>query len=73
MKFVRLFPFENDPIAIQRIGKVEKLHERVKYMVGTKAAQLANGYHLGFILMLVFAIIGFCCSFFLPSAKEEHK
>ncbi|MCX8724762.1 MDR family MFS transporter [Lactobacillus sp. B4007] len=44
-----------------------------KNMVGTKAAQLASGYHLGFILMLVFAIIGFCCSFFLPSAKEEHK
>lgn len=52
MKFVRLFPFENDPIAIQRIGKVEKLHERVKYMVGTKAAQLATGKRLSFRLYL---------------------
>lgn len=42
-------------------------------ITGSKALRLENGYHLGFILMLVFAIIGFICSFFLPSAKEEQK
>lgn len=42
-------------------------------IAGSKALRLENGYHLGFILMLVFAIIGFICSFFLPSAKEEQK
>lgn len=42
-------------------------------IAGSKAVKLENGYHLGFILMLIFAIIGFVCSFALPSAKNEHK
>lgn len=39
----------------------------------SQAVKLENGYHLGFILMLAFAIIGFVCSFILPSAKAENK
>lgn len=39
-------------------------------VAGSKAIRLENGYHLGFILMLVFAIIGFVCSFAIPSAKK---
>ncbi|MDF7639347.1 MDR family MFS transporter [Lactobacillus sp. ESL0791] len=34
---------------------------------------LARGYRWGFILMLIFAIIGLIGSIFLPTAKEENK
>ncbi|WEV39544.1 MDR family MFS transporter [Lactobacillus sp. ESL0681] len=33
----------------------------------------AQGYHWGFILMLIFALVGLVSSFFLPVAKAEHK
>ncbi len=38
---------------------------------GTSTANLATGYRWGFVLMLAFAIIGFCSSLFLP--KKEIK
>ncbi|WEV70733.1 MDR family MFS transporter [Lactobacillus sp. ESL0785] len=42
-------------------------------VVVNKAAALATGYHWGFILMLIFAIIGLIGSFGLPTAQEENK
>lgn len=39
----------------------------------SKGVALETGFHWGFILMLVFAVIGFVSSFFLPTAKEENK
>lgn len=39
----------------------------------SKGVALETGFHWGFILMLIFAIIGFVSSFFLPTAKEENK
>lgn len=38
-----------------------------------KAAAQAIGYNWGFILMVVFAVIGLVASFFLPNADTEHK
>ena len=35
-----------------------------------KTANLTVGYRWGFILMLTFAIIGFCCSMFLPKKEK---
>ena len=37
---------------------------------GTSTANLATGYHWGFVLMLAFAIIGFCSSLFLPQKEN---
>ncbi|KJY60313.1 DHA2 family efflux MFS transporter permease subunit [Lactobacillus apis] len=39
----------------------------------SEAIRLDNGYRLGFIMMLIFAIIGFVCSFILPSAQKELR
>ncbi|WEV75132.1 MDR family MFS transporter [Bifidobacterium sp. ESL0800] len=38
-----------------------------------KAAAQAIGYNWGFILMVVFALIGLAASFFLPNADTERK
>ena len=37
---------------------------------GTSTVNLATGYRWGFVLMLVFAIIGFCSSLFLPQKEN---
>ena len=37
---------------------------------GTSTANLATGYRWGFVLMLAFAIIGFCSSLFLPQKEN---
>lgn len=39
---------------------------------GSKMLQLTNGYHLGFILMLTFALIGLLCSVILPKSKSKN-
>ena len=39
----------------------------------SKGVALEMGFHWSFILMLLFAVIGFGSSFFLPTSQEENK
>ncbi|BDR60031.1 MFS transporter [Lactobacillus xylocopicola] len=53
--------------------KVNYLTMMAIFFSGSVVCALAVGYHWGFILMISFVLVGLVLSFFLPTAKEEHK